>query len=59
MSTLLFSATSSVLLEKGTDYSNIKDQLPSLSKNPDEDQLPSLGKIQHPDVFYNFTIFSI
>ncbi|KAM3333482.1 hypothetical protein ACQJBY_028530 [Aegilops geniculata] len=35
--------TSSVLLEKGTDYPNIKDQLPSLSKNPDEDQLPSLA----------------
>ncbi|VAH65585.1 unnamed protein product [Triticum turgidum subsp. durum] len=29
--------------EVRTDYSNIKDQLPSLSKNPDEDQLPSLA----------------
>ncbi|KAM3333485.1 hypothetical protein ACQJBY_028530 [Aegilops geniculata] len=29
--------------EVRTDYPNIKDQLPSLSKNPDEDQLPSLA----------------
>uniref|UniRef100_A0A453FUW5 Uncharacterized protein n=1 Tax=Aegilops tauschii subsp. strangulata TaxID=200361 RepID=A0A453FUW5_AEGTS len=38
----------SVLLEKGTDYPNIKDQLPSLSKNPDEDQLPSLADTTCP-----------
>ncbi|VAH81414.1 unnamed protein product [Triticum turgidum subsp. durum] len=29
--------------EVRADYPNIKDQLPSLSKNPDEDQLPSLA----------------